>query len=70
MMKAKKILKRTLGTLAAVYAGLFVVFYYDLDGKLLYYVVEPFMRNHYDRMERRDPKSVPYAQIPEDKEYV
>ena len=56
-------LKKTVGALAAVYAGLFAVFYYDLDGKLLYYVVEPFLKNHYDHMERRDPHTVPYAQI-------
>ena len=61
--KAKKIIRRTVGTLAAVYAGLFCVFYYDLDGKLLYYVVEPFMKNHFDNMEKRDPHTVPYEQI-------
>ncbi len=69
-MKAKKILKRTVGTLAVAYAGLFVVFYMDLDGKLLYYVVEPFLKKHYDAMERRDPKTVPYEQVAEGKEYV
>ena len=56
-------IKKALGAAALVYAGLFVVFYYDLDGKLLYYVVEPFMKNHYDNMERRDPATVPYAQV-------
>ncbi len=61
--KAKKAVKRTAGLLAAAYAGLFLVFYFDLDGKLLYYVVEPFLRNHYDNMERRDPATVPYEQI-------
>ncbi len=66
--KAKKIIRRTVGTLAAVYAGLFCVFYYDLDGKLLYYVVEPFMKNHFDNMEKRDPHTVPYEQI--DSEYM
>ncbi len=68
--KVKKIVGRTVGTLFAVYAGLFCVFYYDLDGKLLYYVVEPFMKNHFDNMERRDPHTVPYAQIDDDKEYI
>jgi hypothetical protein len=67
-MKAKKIIKRTLGLAAAAYAGLFCVFYFDLDGKLLYYVVEPFMKNHFDNMERRDPHSVPYDMI--DNEYM
>ena len=67
-MKAKKIIKKTLGIAALAYAGLFCVFYFDLDGKLLYYVVEPFMKNHFDNMKRRDPLSVPYMQI--DSEYM
>ena len=62
-MKVKKLIRRTVGIAAAAYAGLFCVFYFDLDGKLLYYVVEPFMKNHFDRMERRDPHTVPYEQI-------
>ena len=62
-MKIKKAIGRTVGTLAVVYAGLFLVFYYDLDGKLLFYVVEPFMKKHFDNMERRDPHTVPYEQI-------
>ena len=62
-MKACKIIKKTVGVLAAAYAGLFAVFYFDLDGKLLYYVVEPFMQKRFDNMERRDPMSVPYDQI-------
>lgn len=67
-MKACKIIKKTVGALAAVYAGLFAVYYFDLDGKLLYYVVEPFMIKRFDNMKRRDPLSVPYDQI--DKEYM
>ena len=66
--KAVKFVKKTLGIAALAYAGLFCVFYYDLDGKLLYYVVEPFMKNHFDNMERRDPHTVPYEQI--DTEYM
>ena len=61
--KAAKIVKKTLGIAGLVYAGLFCVFYFDLDGKLLYYVVEPFMKNHFDNMKRRDPHTVPYEQI-------
>ena len=68
--KARKIVGRTVGTLAAIYGGLFCVFFFDLDGKLLYYVVEPFMKKHFDNMERRDPMSVPYGQVPEGQEYV
>ena len=65
---AGRIIKKTLGLGALAYAGLFCVFYFDLDGKALYYVVEPFMKNHFDNMERRDPMTVPYDQI--DKEYM
>lgn len=66
--KAKRIIRKTVGTLAAVYAGVFCIFYFDLDGKLLYYVVEPFLKNHYDNMTRRDPHTVPYGQV--DSEYM
>lgn len=51
---------RVFGILAAVYAALFAVFFFDLDGKLMYYVVEPFLVRHYDRMERRNPLDMPY----------
>lgn len=46
--------------LATVYAALFAVFFFDLDGKLLYYVVEPLLVRHYDRMERKNPLEMPY----------
>ncbi len=46
--------------LAAAYAALFAVFFFDLDGKLLYYVVEPLLVRHYDRMERKNPLEMPY----------
>ena len=54
MRKLFKILGKIAGILAGLYALLFAVFYFDLDGKLLYYVVEPFVCKHYDRMERQD----------------
>lgn len=50
----KKFLRRTLGLGAVAYAALFVVFYLDLDGKLLFNYVEPFLKKHYDNMERKD----------------
>ena len=40
--------------------GLFVIFFFDLDGKLLFNVVEPFLKKHYDNMERKDTLSEPY----------
>ena len=39
---------------------LFVVFFFDLDGKLMFNVVEPFLKKHYDNMERRDVLKEPY----------
>ena len=35
-------------------AALFAVFFFDLDGKLLFNVVEPFLKKHYDNMARKD----------------
>ncbi len=40
--------------------ALFVVFFFDLDGKLLFNVVEPFLKKHYDNMERKDTLKSPY----------
>ena len=57
-MKAK-ILKALLMALG-VNAALFAVFFFDLDGKLLFNVVEPFLKKHYDNMERRDMLKAPY----------
>ena len=56
-----RILRKLFGVLAAAYAILFAVFFFDLDGKLLYYVVEPLLVKHYDRMERRNPLDMPYG---------
>ena len=55
MRKVLKILKKVLFIGLGVYAALFAVFFFDLDGKALFYGVEPFLCRHYDRMERRDP---------------
>lgn len=56
MKKSKfgKILGKLLGVTALANVVLFIVFFFDLDGKLLYYVVEPFLKKHYDNMERKD----------------
>lgn len=40
--------------------GLFIVFFFDLDGKLLYHVVEPLLCKHYDNMKRKDMLTSPY----------
>ena len=60
MRKALKILGKIAGVFALVYSALFAGFYFDLDGKLLYYVVEPFLCRHYEKMERKDPLSQEY----------
>ena len=55
-----KFVKKALGIGAAAYAALFAVFFFDLDGKLLYNVVEPMLIKHYDNMERPDVLKTPY----------
>ncbi len=44
-----------------LYVILFIVFFFDLDGKALFYGVEPFLVNHYDRMKRKDPLEQVYG---------
>ena len=48
------------------YIILFIVYYFDLDGKLLFRVVEPTLIKHYDAMERRNPLDVPSELIDKD----
>ena len=60
MKKAFKVIKKTAAIAAGIYALLFAVFYFDLDGKFIFHVVEPLLVKHYDKMERRDPLSAPY----------
>ena len=60
MNKLCKKLLKLFGILFAANAVLFVVFFFDLDGKLLFNVVEPFLKNHYDNMERKDVLKMPY----------
>ena len=55
----KKLLK-LFGAVVVLNVGLFCVFWFDLDGKLLFNVVEPFLKNHYDTMERKDTLKAPY----------
>ena len=51
---------KLLGVGLVLNVGLFCVFFFDLDGKLLFNVVEPFLKNHYDNMERKDTLKAPY----------
>ena len=70
MRKVLKILKKVLFIGLGVYAALFAVFFFDLDGKALFYGVEPFLCRHYDRMERRDPLKQPYETTKPHYEYT
>ena len=54
MCKLSKFLLKLLGIFVLLNGLLFVVFFFDLDGKLLFNVVEPFLKKHYDNMERKD----------------
>ena len=60
MCKFKKFLLKFIGIFVALNAALFVIFFFDLDGKLLFNVVEPFLKKHYDNMERKDVLKTPY----------
>ena len=56
----KKFVLKALGIGGVAYAALFAVFFFDLDGKFLFNVFEPFMKNHYANMERKDMLTMPY----------
>ena len=55
-----KIVKKILGIVLLANLALFAVFFFDLDGKLLFNVVEPFLKKHYDNMERKDMLKAEY----------
>ena len=61
MKKVWKIAKWVILVAAGVYALLFTVFFFDLDGKFIFRKVEPLLIKHYDKMERRDPLKVMYG---------
>ena len=52
---------KLLGFAAIVYGILFAVFYWDLDGKFLYYIWEPLMIKRFDNMKRPDATAMPYS---------
>ena len=60
MKKLKRALLKFCLIFVLLNVGLFVIFFFDLDGKLLFNVVEPFLKKHYDNMERRDVLNTPY----------
>jgi uncharacterized membrane protein len=55
-----KFFLKFLGIFFLANVALFVVFFFDLDGKLMFNVVEPFLKKHYDNMERKDTLKTPY----------
>ena len=60
MCKIGKFLLKLLAIFAAANAAIFVIFFFDLDGKLLFNVVEPFLKKRYDNMPRKDVLQTPY----------
>ena len=60
MCKFGKFLLKFCAIFALANAALFCVFFFDLDGKLLFNVVEPFLKTHYDNMDRKDVLNMPY----------
>ena len=60
MKKLKKALLKFCLIFVLLNVGLFVIFFFDLDGKLLFNVVEPFLKKHYDNMDREDKLKMPY----------
>ena len=58
--KLGKLLGKLVGIALVANVALFAVFFFDLDGKLLFNVVEPFLKKHYDNMERKDMLKTPY----------
>ena len=58
--KLAKLILKLVGGLILGNIALFLVFFFDLDGKLLFYVVEPFLKKHYDNMDRKDSLKIPY----------
>ena len=58
--KFVRFLLKLLGVALVANVALFIVFFFDLDGKLLFNVVEPFLKKHYDDMERKDTLQMPY----------
>ena len=58
--KLGRLALKLLGLLLLANAALFAVFFFDLDGKLLFNVVDPLLKKHYDNMDRKDTLKAPY----------
>ena len=61
MKKVLRFILKLIGKLAFIYGILFLVFFYDLDGKFMYYIWEPLMIKRFDNMKRPDATAMPYS---------
>ena len=61
MSKILKFIFKLFRIAALIDGILFAVFYFDLDGKFLYYVWEPLMVKRFDNMKRPDATAMPYS---------
>ena len=61
MSKILKFIFKLFRIAVLIYGVLFAVFYYDLDGKFLYYIWEPLMVKRFDNMKRPDATAMPYS---------
>ena len=61
MSKILKFIFKLFRIAVLIYGILFAVFYYDLDGKFLYYIWEPLMIKRFDNMKRPDATVMPYS---------
>ena len=52
MKFAAKLLKSLLITAALLFAGTFTIYYLNLENKLIYNVIYPFLQRHYDAQSR------------------
>jgi len=59
----KKAIFKLLKALGITYIILFIVFYFDLDGKFLYYVWAPIADKYYGNMKHADNTKLPYSQL-------
>ncbi len=57
-----KFIRKLLKILGIAYILLFAVFFFDLDGKFMFYVWEPMMVKRFDKMQRKDATKTPYEQ--------
>ena len=60
MNKICKFFLKLLAIAFVANAALFAVFFFDLDGTLLFNVGEPCLKNHYDNRERKDVLKMHY----------